>query len=61
MAERLKATVSKTVAPVSGAVGSNPTLSASLYSIRPSHTVSINPISRLLDWLNDSNGHLKAS
>ena len=28
MAEWLKATVSKTVAPVSGAVGSNPTLSA---------------------------------
>ena len=30
MAERLKATVSKTVVPVSGTVGSNPTLSANL-------------------------------
>jgi hypothetical protein len=35
MAERLKAIVSKTIVPVSGTVGSNPTLSATGLDLSP--------------------------
>ena len=49
MAERLKATVSKTVVPVSGTVGSNPTLSAI-----PAHNGLLHSI--LSTWLQTISG-----